>query len=152
MKKLFILIALLIPLYTSVVHTSYEQAQILAMRRTDFSVNHLHTYLSLLQAPDAKVMIAQFALETGWFKSRLFTDGNNICGMKLPRKRPTTATGEIYGYALYKHWTCSVDDFLLYLSYNGLSDGYIHQLSSYAEDPLYHELIMNIYKNLQDES
>lgn len=152
MRKLFTILTVLIPLCTSFVHIPDEELQIRTLKRIEFSVGHLRTYLHLIKAPDANIMMAQFALETGWFKSRIFTDGNNICGMKLPRKRSTTATGEIYGYASYNHWTCSVDDFILYLSYHGISNGYIHHISSYAEDPSYYELIINIYKKLQDES
>lgn len=118
------------------------------IRTTEFSMENLQTYLELKNAPDPKIMMSQFALETGWFSSRLFIEGNNLAGMKLPAKRETTAIGELLGHARYNHWTDSVDDFLLWLDFHSLSEGYLHHLKSkgYAKDPVYFSKVMSIYK------
>lgn len=131
-----------------------EQAWLDILRKSDFSVENLHRYLELREAPSRFTIISQFALETGWFNSRLFKDGNNLAGMKVPSRRETTATGSVYGYASYNHWTDSVDDFLLWLEYHSLGENYVEYLKrgSYAEDPHYYQKIMNIRKRIKDEN
>lgn len=129
-----------------------EQEKILRdIRSTEFSIENLHTYLELMEAPDPKIIMSQFILETGWFTSKLFIDGNNLAGMKVPSRRDTKASGTIYGFASYSHWTDSVDDFLLWLDFHSLSEGYADHLQSigYAENPEYYTKIMNIYSRLE---
>lgn len=128
-----------------------HRMEIREMKSTTFSVDNLVRYLQLMNAPDAEIMISQFIVETGWFKSKLFLRGNNICGMKLAKKRATTATGEMFGYASYNHWTDSVDDFLLWLQYHGLSTGYFDhvQKKSYSENSGYCKLVLKVHKQLK---
>ena len=125
--------------------------EIREMKMAPFSMNNLVKYLSLIDAPDPKVMISQFVVETGWFKSKLFNIGNNICGMKLAQKRQTLATGTIYGYASFAHWTDSVDDFLLWLKYHNLSNGYFDhiQRKNYSENNQYCQLVLKVHKQLK---
>jgi len=122
--------------------------EIREIKSASFSIENLVKYLKLKDAPDPEVMISQFIVETGWFKSKLFTLGNNICGMKLAKKRTTTATGEMFGYASFNHWTDSVDDFLLWLQYHGLSSGYFDhvQKKSYSENSGYCTLVLKVVK------
>lgn len=128
-----------------------HRMEIREMKSTTFSMDNLVRYLQLMNAPDAEIMISQFIVETGWFRSKLFTKGNNICGMKLARKRVTTATGVMFGYARYNHWTDSVDDFLLWLQYHGLSNGYFDhvQRKSYSENSGYCKLVLKVHKQLK---
>lgn len=125
--------------------------EIREMKTTTFSVDNLVRYLTLTGAPDPKMMVSQFIVETGWFKSKLFTKGNNICGMKLAKKRQTTATGTMYGYASFAHWTDSVDDFLLWLKYHNLSNGYFDQVQKkgYSENSQYCQLVLKVHKQLK---
>lgn len=62
----------------------------------------------------AKFITAQAAHETGNFTSKIFKQNNNLFGMKLPKKRKTTATGEKYGHATYESIQDSVKDYSLY--------------------------------------
>lgn len=55
----------------------------------------------------------QIIMESG-FSSDLLIYGNNLFGMKLPGQRETTAIGEIYGYAKFKHWVYSLYDYKLW--------------------------------------
>ena len=125
--------------------------EIREMKMTPFTIDNLVKYLSLTGAPDPKMMVSQFIVETGWFKSKLFTKGNNICGMKLAKKRQTTATGTMYGYASFAHWTDSVDDFLLWLKYHNLSNGYFDhiQRKNYSENNQYCQLVLKVHKQLK---
>jgi uncharacterized FlgJ-related protein len=128
-----------------------QEWEIRQMKTTTFSVDNLVRYLTLTGAPDPKMMVSQFIVETGWFKSKLFTKGNNICGMKLAKKRQTTATGTMYGYASFAHWTDSVDDFLLWLKYHNLSNGYFDQVQKkgYSENSQYCQLVLKVHKQLK---
>ena len=57
-----------------------------------------------------EIALAQAMLESGNFKSMLFTENHNAFGMKHPRNRATTSTGERNGYASYTSaWSCAVD-------------------------------------------
>jgi len=87
------------------------------IRNTEFSKQNLLDYLTIKYPNYNEIMLRQFALETGWFKSNLFLVGNNIAGMKKAKIRATNATGTYKGHATYLHWTDSVDDYFLWLDY-----------------------------------
>jgi len=55
----------------------------------------------------------QIITETG-FTSESCTKANNLFGMKLPGQRETTAVGEMFGHAKYKHWVYSLYDYKLW--------------------------------------
>lgn len=62
-----------------------------------------------------EVVFAQAVLESGHFKAPIFTTKNNLFGMKVPKKRETTAINKgKKGYAKYHSWDSSVDDYLLW--------------------------------------
>jgi uncharacterized FlgJ-related protein len=62
-----------------------------------------------------EVVFAQAVLESGHFKAPIFIHKNNLFGMKVPKKRETTAINKgTKGYAKYNTWECSVDDYLLW--------------------------------------
>jgi uncharacterized FlgJ-related protein len=82
------------------------------IKTKEFSISSLKEYINLVDPSLMGVPMRQFILETGWFKSELFKVYNNIAGMKYPYVRKTTATGIAMGYARYKHWTDSVDDYI----------------------------------------
>ena len=154
MKKLLVIIAILA--FPMSVGNAYNAGrdftgiingmEIKELKHSSFSVDNLEKYLQLTQAPDPDIMISQFIVETGWFTSKSFLLGNNISGMKVPAKRNTTTSGKIFGYAKYHHWTDSVDDFLLWLQYHGLSKGYVDHLrrKSYSQNENYYSLIMKV--------
>jgi uncharacterized FlgJ-related protein len=62
-----------------------------------------------------EVVFAQAVLESGHFKAPLFISQNNLFGMKVPKKRETTAINKgNKGYAKYLNWSSSIDDYLLW--------------------------------------
>lgn len=79
------------------------------------------------------VALAQSMLETGYFKSNIFLDNNNLFGMKHPRQRPTLSKGPNRGHASFNNWQDSVKDYKMWQDYNKLSnlskDQYISKLN-----------------------
>jgi hypothetical protein len=69
------------------------------------------------------IVILQSQLETGYYTSDVFLNGNNCFGMRFPRSRPTVATGAYKEHAQYSHWSDSVIDYALWQKYY-LSRGY----------------------------
>ncbi len=62
-----------------------------------------------------EVVFSQAVLESGHFKAPIFTTKNNLFGMKVPKKRETTAINKgKKGYAKYHSWDSSIDDYLLW--------------------------------------
>lgn len=55
--------------------------------------------------------------ETGNFSSAVFKENNNLFGMRLPRKRSTTATSSNLGHAVYNNRLDSIYDLVLWLDY-----------------------------------
>jgi len=87
----------------------------------------------------ADIVYKQALLETGHFRSRIFTEQNNLFGMKLARNRPTTAIGSSKnGSAIYVSWEHSVIDYMLWQDrqYKG-GDYYRFLKRVYAEDTVY---------------
>jgi len=64
-----------------------------------------------------EIVMRQAILETGWFTSKSFTEGNNAFGMRQPRIRYTLAIGSIYGHAHYAHWLDGVMDYAKWQEY-----------------------------------
>jgi len=98
--------------YESKVKENEVKSRINEIKTKEFSIPLLKEYINLIDPSLMGVPIRQFILETGWFQSELFTVYNNIAGMKYPYIRETTATGTAMGYAKYRHWTDSVDDYI----------------------------------------
>jgi uncharacterized FlgJ-related protein len=74
---------------------------------------NLITQLICLGVKNPEIVFAQAILESGHFKSKLAKKCNNLFGMKMPRKRHTTAIAKSKsGYAVYKHWIASLEDYL----------------------------------------
>jgi uncharacterized FlgJ-related protein len=87
-------------------------------KETEFtSLTHELLYEQINQKnikfPD--IVFAQAVLESGHFKAPLFISQNNLFGMKVPKKRETTAINKgNKGYAKYLDWDSSIDDYLLW--------------------------------------
>jgi len=71
-------------------------------------------YIERLNIQHADIVFAIARLESGNFTSKLFRENNNCFGMKRAAQRPTTASGEQNGYAVYESWQMSVIDFALF--------------------------------------
>ena len=86
--------------------------------------------------------MAQAEIETGHFKSKIFKENNNLFGMKVATKRPTTNKGEQYKHAYYNSWRESVVDYAFYsaqyLSDLKTEEQYLDYIRhNYAEDSNY---------------
>lgn len=122
-----IVLILIILLNTLVVHelqvVDVKEIRINEIKNSEFSYELLIEYMELKDLTFSDVPLRQFINESGRFKSKLFMEHNNIAGMKLAKKRETTAIGTALGHAKYNHWTDSVDDYILWLEFY-LDKGY----------------------------
>jgi uncharacterized FlgJ-related protein len=92
------------------------------LNEAEFSEDNLRRLLELLEVEHIDIVMNQARLESAWFTSRVFKEGNNIFGMHMPRVRDTYA----YEYmiadggrkvASYRSWQSSVMDYITYLRY-----------------------------------
>lgn len=96
------------------------------------------------------IPIAQSILETGYWKSDIFLQNNNLFGMKEAKQRITTSQGTNFGHAYYTTWRESVYDYAFYqaryLNHRIKSEEqYFEYLSAnYAEDTMYIRKIKHI--------
>lgn len=99
------------------------------------------------------VYLAHWALETGYFTSTSFTQGNNIGGIKYIGQ--SQASGELYGHAKYDSVDRGVDDYIRVMQASYLSgmraatspESAIAALdaSPYAEDPQQGSKLLSIF-------
>lgn len=64
-----------------------------------------------------EIAYAQAVLESGSFRSKLAIINKNLFGMRMPKHRETTAKGKNKGYATYKDWKASIQDYKLWQDY-----------------------------------
>ena len=99
------------------------------------------SYILDLRIENAYIVYAQARLESGNFTSDIFMENNNLFGMKMAERRPTTAIGVNRGHAVYKSWRESVIDYALMQAayYLGLDEKtYLDKICSvYATDTTY---------------
>ncbi len=113
-----------------------------------FSKENLKKFIKELGITNQKIVYAQAFHETNGFKSKVFRENNNLFGMKVPRKRPTTALNFTKtGYAKYRHWKDSVLDYSYYQQYKNIEKftekeylAYIQK--KYAEDKKYLQKVL----------
>jgi len=88
-----------------------------------------------------KVVLAQAILETGWFRSSLCRDKNNLFGLTNPH------TGKYYEF---DHWTESVRAYLTKVQYKYKGGNYLLWLRDigYAEDPGYVRAVIGVLRKL----
>jgi uncharacterized FlgJ-related protein len=122
-------------------------------------INYSAVYNKILQLgikfPD--IVFAQSVLESGHYKSRVYSSNNNIFGMRLAKLRKTVATGQNRGYAVYKTWEKSIEDYYLYQNFLFRNkkmerNEYLNHLEkTYSEGYGYKNKLLKImikYKNL----
>ena len=95
-----------------------------------------------LKIEHPEIVYIQFREESGNGGSALSVKHYNLFGMKYPTKRKTTAVGKTKsGYAIYKSWKDSVEDYKIFQKFymSGLSRSqYLSKLRrSYATNPNY---------------
>lgn len=128
-----------------------EDVMIFTAKQNHFTEDKLIEMIKGMNFKFPHIVYGQSILETGYFKSPVFKENNNLFGMKEATKRINKALGTQNQHALYKNWVTSVDDYALYcatyLSDIDNEDDYISYLSKrYAEDPDYGSKLKNIIK------
>jgi flagellum-specific peptidoglycan hydrolase FlgJ len=135
---------------TPIVYPSIEITLDSVFSQPKFTSELLREYIKEKGILHPDIVYAQAVLETGNFTSRIFRESHNLFGMKLPKIRPTVATGERYGHATYCHWKDSVDDYLLWQEMwsNIETEAVYYTLLQrvYAEDQNYTRLVKTIRK------
>ena len=88
-----------------------------------------------------KVVLAQAILETGWFRSSLCRERNNLFGLTNPH------TGKYYEF---DHWTESVRAYFTKVQYKYKGGNYLLWLRDigYAEDPGYVRAVIGVLRML----
>jgi hypothetical protein len=114
-----------------------------------FSPDNLMRYIKESGIRFPEIVYRQALLESGRFTSNIYTEANNLFGMKVAKQRPTTAIGEFMGHARYKSWMSSVQDYALfqsaYMRDCKTEEDYYKKLGrTYAEDNKYVTLLKNI--------
>ena len=89
-----------------------------------------------------EIVLAQAILETGWFRSSLCRDRNNLFGLTNPR------TGKYFEFG---HWTESVRAYYTKVQYKYKGGNYLLWLRKigYAEDPNYVRSVIKVLRMLQ---
>lgn len=97
----------------------------------------------------------QFYHESNKFRSSIFKDCNNGCGMKVPSIRKFWGTGHCRGHARYPTFDHNILDYKEYQEYVGISKMKFSSLKeylqvmqrfNYAEDKYYVENILRLYE------
>jgi hypothetical protein len=120
----------------AIIHETEKEFKILSYKDKEFTLGNLIEYIKLKDSVNYETILRMTVLETGWFKSTLFTKHNNLFGMMYHKRyRKTTAKGVAFLYSVnyqindstvkcityhpssYNHWTESVDDYFLFLDY-----------------------------------
>lgn len=134
-----------------------EEKLIVVREYNGFSEEKLIQQIKDLNFKFPYIVLAQTYQETGHYKSKIFKENNNLCGMKEARIRTNLAKGTRYGHAFYDDWRDSLIDYALYSSSyltniktEGEYFGYLQQY--YAEDPQYVERLKSLIKKYKLKS
>lgn len=119
--------------------------------RNDMSKLNIYLYILELDIKFPEIVYAQVLHETGNLRSQICRYGNNLFGMKYPRKRKTTAIGYYNKHARYRHWKDSVRDYKHWQDYyirdNDVDNYYTFLRSKgYATDRWYVNKLKTIVK------
>ena len=135
----------------SIKYITEETRMLVINQENEFSEVKLKEYIIGLNIKFPHIVFAQAKLESGYFKSTIFKENNNLFGMKIETRRPTTNKGENRGHAVFDTWKESVLDYAFYQA-RFLGDiktegEYIQYLkANYAEDPGYVEKVIKLSK------
>ena len=136
----------------SIKYITEETRMLVINQENEFNEEKLKEYIIGLNIKFPHIVFAQAKLESGYFKSNIFKENNNLFGMKIATRRPTTNKGENRGHAAFDSWKESVVDYAFYQArYLGdirTEAEYIQYLkANYAEDPGYVKKVIKLSKN-----
>lgn len=109
----------------------------------ELNFQNLKDYMHEIKIHFPDIVFKQARIESGNFKSRICKENNNLFGMRLAKKRETTAVGENKKYAVYDNWQQSVDDYKLWQEYHKINENtkredYLKLIGKiYAQDSTY---------------
>ena len=135
----------------SIKYITEETRMLVINQENEFSEVKLKEYIIGLNIRFPHIVFAQAKLESGYFKSTIFKENNNLFGMRVASRRPTTNKGENRGHAIFDTWRESVVDYAFYQA-RFLGDiktegEYIQYLkANYAEDPGYVDKVIKLSK------
>jgi hypothetical protein len=132
-------------------HLSQEEKIIIIKEYNEFSEEKLIKKIKELNFRFPHIVLAQAKLESGYFKSTIFLENNNMFGMREAKLRANLARGTNRSHAYYDSWQDSLLDYALYYS------TYLHKIKTegeyfeylkqnYAEDPSYVQRLKQIIK------
>lgn len=135
----------------SIKYITEETRMLVINQENEFSEVKLKEYIIGLNIKFPHIVFAQAKLESGYFKSTIFRENNNLFGMKIATRRPTTNKGENRGHAVFDTWKESVLDYAFYqarfLGDIKSEEEYIQYLrANYAEDPGYVDKVIKLSK------
>jgi uncharacterized FlgJ-related protein len=113
-----------------------------ATKANEFTPEKLRAYILELNIRFPRIVYAQARLESGNFQSNIFKINNNLYGMRLATKRPSTNKGEEAGFAYYDNWKESVEDYAMF------SAAYLNNIKTEAD---YFEYLKQNYDNENPE-
>jgi uncharacterized FlgJ-related protein len=119
----------------------------------EFSEENLKLYMNQINLKFKHIVLAQAMIESGYFKSKIFQENNNMFGMKQAKSRQTTNIGVNRGHAKYASWQDCVLDYALYQArYLGKvktdQEYYSYLSNSYAGDPNYIEKVKHLANDI----
>lgn len=110
-------------------------------RLPELTIHNLYREIIRNGIRHPKIVLAQAILETGWFRSKVCRNCNNLFGLTNPR------TGRYYKFG---HWTESVRAYYTKVQYRYSEGNYLLWLRDigYAEDPNYIRSVIGVLRML----
>lgn len=93
-----------------------EVAPIIENEQSIKLFDEVYDYIFELRLNYPDIVMAQCIEESGSFTSKLFIEGHNCFGMKVPSTRPTLAVGTMMGHARFKSWKDCIIDYAIWQS------------------------------------
>ena len=87
-----------------------------SLEEFDQPVKSAGDYILKLRLDHPDIVMAQCIEESGTFTSKLFREGHNCLGMKVPSTRPTLAVGTMMGHARFNSWHDCITDYAIWQS------------------------------------
>lgn len=112
-----------------------------SMDLPELTIPNLYAEIKKNNIKYPKIVLAQAILETGWFKSSVCRNKNNLFGLTNPRTKT---------YYEFDHWTESVTAYRTKVQYKYKGGNYLLWLRDigYAEDKGYMQAVIRVLKQL----
>lgn len=136
--------------YTIKSKTEIKNIECIDKKDTISIQDSVYSFIFELRLNHPKIVMAQCIEESGHFKSKLFLEGNNLIGMKVPNNRPTLAKSVLYSHAKFNSWKECLIDYVIWqqiCARNKSENEYFEYLDKvYAEKKGYSDRLKEIIK------